>query len=81
MNVRRLRYLPLVTAFAVAATMWADETALPIGSGLGDATLGGSVETSASFPAGAAVPEPGTVALAAVGAAVLLISGARARRR
>lgn len=81
MKLRSLRFPPLVAAFAFAATMQADESGLPVGGSLGGTTLGGSVDTSASFPAGAAVPEPGTVALAAVGAAVLLIAGARTRRR
>jgi len=80
MMARPLASFPLMAACAVAATLRADETGLPVG-GLGGTTLGGHVVTSASFPAGAAVPEPDRMTLATAGAVVLLIAGARGRRR
>lgn len=72
--------LSLLALLALTAVGRADEASSPVGGSLGGTTLGGSVDTSALLPSATSVPEPGTLALVAVGVAVVLAAGRRARR-
>jgi hypothetical protein len=57
------------------------EESLPVGGSLGGTTLGGYVDTSGALGAPGVVPEPGMIALAAAGTALLLVAGHRSRPR
>jgi hypothetical protein len=72
---------PLAVALGLAPLGRAEESWHPATGTLGGTTLSGYVDTSLTFPAGSAVPEPGTLALAAVGAGLLIVAGRQARRR
>ncbi len=79
MNPLRQQFPLAGAALTLILPMRAEEVSLP--ANLGGTTLSGYVDTSASVGSGAAVPEPGMLALAAVGTAVLLFSRRRSRRR
>ena len=80
MNPRLPQAISLIALLALTAAGRADESSSPVGGTLGGTTLGGSVDTSALLPSAASVPEPGTLALAAAGAAAVLAAGRRSRR-
>lgn len=80
MNPRLPQAISLIALLALTAVGRADESSSPVGGALGGTTLGGSVDTSALLPSAASVPEPGTMALAATGAAVVLAASRRTRR-
>ena len=80
MKPLRTQLLGALVTLGLLGSVYAEES-LPVGGSLGGTTLNGYVDTSLNFPAGSAVPEPGTLALTAVGAALLLAAGRRARRR
>ncbi len=73
--------VPLCIAGILAGPVLAEESRPPLGGGLAGTTLGGYVDTSAVFGPAASVPEPDTAALAGVGVVLLIIAGARTRRR
>lgn len=81
MSPSRNRFLPMLLVLGWATLGRADESLSPATGTLGSSTFSGYVDTSSTFPAVSAVPEPGTLALAAVGAALLVAAGRRARRR
>ena len=81
MNPLRTKLLPFAFGLVLATSAHGEETWHPVGGTLGSSTLSVYVDTSASFGSGAVVPEPGVLALAALGTAVLLFASRRFRRR
>lgn len=79
MNPLRQQFPLAGAALTLIPPMRAEEVSLP--ANLGSSTLNGYVDTSASFGSGAVVPEPGVLALGALGTAVLLFASRRFRRR
>jgi hypothetical protein len=80
MKPLRTQLLGALVTLGLLGSVYAEES-LPVGGSLGGTTLNGYVDTSLNFPAASAVPEPGTLALTAAGAALLLAAGQRARCR
>lgn len=81
MSPPRNRLLPMLLMLGWATLGHADESQSPTTGHLGGTTFSGYVDTSLTFPAGSAVPEPRTLALGAGGSALLLLAGRRPRRR
>lgn len=80
MKPLRNQLLKALVMLGLLGSVHAEES-LPVGGTLGGTTLGGHVDTSGVFGGPAVVPEPGMLALAAAGTALLLVASRRSKPR